>query len=85
MTYNLLIFEIYFIILLVGQVHIKINLSIIVKITLSGDTMHYLLNENWKYMMTHFGDIYMDKIADKVFDTFKNYMLDVPLKDINKC
>ncbi|CAH2084836.1 unnamed protein product [Euphydryas editha] len=49
------------------------------------DRMHYLLNQNWKYIVTHFGDVHAQKIADNIFDIFKKYMLDLPLKDINDC
>ncbi|XP_047531260.1 uncharacterized protein LOC125066968 [Vanessa atalanta] len=49
------------------------------------DSMHFLINQNWKFMTTQFGKIFMDPVADRFYNTFKDYMLSMPLRDFNSC
>ncbi|XP_046977872.1 uncharacterized protein LOC124543657 [Vanessa cardui] len=49
------------------------------------DSMHYLINKNWKLMTVQFGKIFMDPVADKIYNTFRDHMLSMPLRDFNSC
>ncbi|CAH2103927.1 unnamed protein product [Euphydryas editha] len=49
------------------------------------DLMHSLINENWTYVLSHFGNDFMDKFAEPIFNVFKNYMLANTLRDFSTC
>ncbi|XP_046977945.1 circadian clock-controlled protein daywake-like [Vanessa cardui] len=49
------------------------------------DSMLSRMNQNWRYLTVNFGRIFMDAVADRVYTTFRNYMLATPLKDFNTC
>ncbi|CAH2084840.1 unnamed protein product [Euphydryas editha] len=49
------------------------------------DIMHYLINQNWKFMTVRYGTYFMDEIMLRFFNMFKNYYLSMPLRDFNTC
>ncbi|XP_050348499.1 circadian clock-controlled protein daywake-like [Nymphalis io] len=49
------------------------------------DSMHLLINQNWKYLTVQFGKIFIDPIADSIYKKLRNYMQSMPLIDYNTC
>ncbi|XP_050348900.1 circadian clock-controlled protein daywake-like [Nymphalis io] len=49
------------------------------------DSMQCLMNKNWRYLTVNFGKVFIDTVADSIYNTFRNYMLSMPLKDFDKC
>ncbi|XP_045449625.1 uncharacterized protein LOC123658228 [Melitaea cinxia] len=49
------------------------------------DSIQQQLNQKWKYVTSHFGKVFYDSLAEKIFSMFKDYVMTLPLKDFAKC
>ncbi|XP_045450045.1 uncharacterized protein LOC123658748 [Melitaea cinxia] len=49
------------------------------------DTMHSLINENWKDFIAEFGMFFFSEFGASLFKVFKDYDLDTPIRSSSSC
>ncbi|CAH2084837.1 unnamed protein product [Euphydryas editha] len=49
------------------------------------ESIEQQINQRWKYLTVHFGKVFYDSLAEKIFNVLKNYVMNFPLKNFGEC